>query len=117
VLAARITHAKNPKHEIRNPKQIRNPKSEIQNTKPNNPKFKIQNPKGVAAKSPFSDFLFLILSRICFGFRDSDFEFCLENKGSPGEIRAEAPYGKMWLRATGSPSAASTQPPLVTTTH
>jgi hypothetical protein len=40
-----------------------------------------------------------------------------KTKENPGEIGTGVPYQKACGCTDGSPSAASTQPPLVTTTH
>jgi len=58
--------ALNPKHEIRNPKQIQMTEKKHQNV-PNNPDSDLS----------FWDFLgvLIYLAAVCFGFRASDFEF------------------------------------------
>src|SRR5262249_22892677 len=76
---------RNPKSEIRNPKsEIRNPKSEIRNPKSEirNPKSEIRNkfesPKEENRKRDvFPFWIFFFGFWICFGFRISNFGFCL----------------------------------------
>src|SRR5262249_59394373 len=65
---AHLTPPSNPKSEYRNPKQIQNPNTQIQN-------------QGEARLERFG-------SRICFGFRYSDFGFI---SPPPGLGRARSP--------------------------